>query len=67
MLKITCIVRPHNNLTFTFQLMTVSLLNTAGYQNFNYQAKGVCEHLEALLYPIVLEISMLGIKIPDIR
>jgi len=42
-----------NNFEFTFQLMTVTLLNTKGFQNLKYciRNKGFLEHLEAFLYP----------------
>ena len=63
--KTTCNVRARNNLKFTFQLMTVGLLNTEGFENLKYciRSKGFLEHLEALLYPTVLEISMFGVKL----
>jgi len=42
--------------------MTVGLLNPAGFQNLKYQHQGIFRHLEALLYPTVLEISVFGVK-----
>jgi len=53
-IKIICHARACNNFEFTFQLMTVSLLNTKG---FHIRRKGLLEHLEAFLYPTVHEIS----------
>jgi len=54
-----------NNFEFTFQLMTAALLNTKGFQNLKYciRSKGFLEHPEALMYPTVLEISTLGVKL----
>jgi len=34
--KTTCDVRVHNNFEFAFQLMTVALLKTKGFQNLKY-------------------------------
>jgi len=34
--KMTCNARACNNIEFTFQLMTVDLLNTKGFQNLKY-------------------------------
>jgi len=58
-----CIGR--NNFEFTFQLMTVGLLNTGGLQNLKHciSSKGFLEHQEALLCLTVLEISALGVKL----
>jgi len=58
-------MRARNNFEFTFQLMTVGLLNTEGFQNLNYciRNKRFLEHLEACLYPTVLEISAFGVKL----
>jgi len=44
--------------------MTIALLNTEGFQNLKYciRSKGFLEHLEALLYLTVLEISAFGVK-----
>jgi len=52
----------HNNFKFTFQLMTVALLNTKGFQNLKYciSSKGFLEHAETFLYLTVLEISVFG-------
>jgi len=53
-----------NNFEFTFQLMMAAgLLNTEGFQNLKYfiRSKAFLEHLEALLYPTVLEIYTLGV------
>jgi len=62
MFNITCNARARNNFEFTFQLTTVALLNTKGFQNLKYctRSKGFSEHLEAFLYPIVHEISLFG-------
>jgi len=57
-----CNAQPCNNFAFAFQLMTVGLLNPAGFQNLKYQHQGIFRHLEALLYPTVLEISVFGVK-----
>jgi len=48
-----------------FQLMTTGLLNTEEFQNLKYciWSKGFLEHLEALLYLTVLEISAFGVKL----
>jgi len=45
--------------------MTAGLLNTEGFQNLKYciRCKGLLEHLEALLYPTALEISLFGAKL----
>jgi len=53
----------HNNFEFTFQLMTVALLNTTGFQNLRHciRSKGFSEHLETFLYPTVYEISMFSL------
>jgi len=63
MFKTTCNVWAYNNFEFTFQLMTVCLLNTEGFQNLKYciRSKGFLEHLEELLHPTVLEISAIGV------
>jgi len=63
--KTTCNARARNNFKFTFQLMTAGLLNTEEFQNLKYciRSKGFLEHLEILLYPTVLEISTLGVKL----
>jgi len=60
--KTTCNARGRNHFEFTFQLMTVRLLNTEGFQNLKYciRSKEFLEHLEALLYHTVLEISAFG-------
>jgi len=60
--QITCNAWACNNFEFTFQLMTVGLLNTKGFQNLKYciRSKGFLEHLEAFLYPTVCEISLFG-------
>jgi len=60
--KTTCNVGARINFEFTFQLMTVGLLNTEGFQNCT-RSKGFLEHLEALLYTTVLKISMFGVKL----
>jgi len=54
-----------NNFEFTFQLLTVGLLNTEGFQNLKYfiRSKGFLEHLEALLHPTVLKISAFCVKL----
>jgi len=51
-----------NNFKFMFQLMTVGLLNTKGFQNLKHCIRNMrfFEHLEAFLYPTVHEISMFG-------
>jgi len=36
MFKITCNAQARNNFQFMFQLMTVGLLNTNGFQNLKY-------------------------------
>jgi len=61
--KITCNAQACNNFELTFQLMTVCLLNTNGFQNLKYciRSKGFLEHLEAFLYPTVHEISVFGL------
>jgi len=61
--KITRNARARNNFEFTFQLVTVALLNTKGFQNLKYciRNKGFLEHLEAFLYPTVHEISVIGL------
>jgi len=61
--KITCNAQAHNNFEFIFQLMTIALLNTKGFQNSKYciRSKGFLEHLKAFLYPAVHEISMFGL------
>jgi len=33
--------QPCNNIDFTFQLMIIGLLNTAGFQNLKYQEQGI--------------------------
>jgi len=60
--KIACNALACNNFEFTFQLMTVALLNTKGFQHLKYciRSKGFLEHLEAFLYSTVHEIFMLG-------
>jgi len=42
--------------------MTVTLLNTKGFQNLKYciRSKGFLEHLEAFLYATAHEISVFG-------
>jgi len=55
-----------NNFEYTFHFMTVGLLNTAGFHNLKCQHQGFLEHLEAFVYPTVPEISLFGIKLPDI-
>jgi len=64
-IKTTCNVRARKNFEFTFQLMTAGLLNTEGFNNLKYciRSKGFLQHLEALLYPTVLEISAFGVKL----
>jgi len=54
-----------NNFEFTFQLMTAGLLNTEGFQNLKYyiKSKRFLDHLEALLYSTILEISTFGVKL----
>jgi len=47
----------HNNFDFTFQLTAVGLIE-------NIRTKVFLEHKETLLYPMVLELSMFGIKLP---
>jgi len=41
MLKITCSTVRDNKLEFTFQLMTVDLLKTAGFRNLKYQVQAI--------------------------
>jgi len=61
--KITCNAQACNNFEFTFQLMTVALLNTKGFQNLKYciRSKRFLEHPEAFLYPTDHDISMFGL------
>ena len=68
MFKTTCNMRARNNFEFKFQLMTVGLLNTEGFQNLKYciGSKGFLEHPKALLYLTVLEISTFGVKLKHI-
>jgi len=56
-------VLPCNSFTFAFQLRAVGLLNTAGFQNS--RSRDFLEYLKAL-YPTVLEISVFGVKLPEI-
>ena len=57
--------RGHNDFEFMFQLMTVGLLNTKGFQNLKYfiRSKGFLGHQEALFYLTILEISAFGVKL----
>jgi len=63
MFKLTCNAWTRNNFKFTFQLMTVGLLNIKGFQNLGYciRSKGFLEHLEAFLYHTVHGISVFGL------
>jgi len=54
-----------HGLAFMFKLMTVGWLSTAGFQRLHIRTKVYLEHLEKLLYPTVLKIFMLGVKLPD--
>jgi len=69
MFKITCNTQAHNNFKVMFQLITIGFLNTEQFQNLKYKysitSKGFLEHLKALLYPTVLEISMFSVKLQD--
>jgi len=40
-LKITYNTWPSNNFEFLFQLVTVGLLSTSGFQNFKYEEQGI--------------------------
>jgi len=61
---VLCIARLCKNFAFTFQLMTVGLLNTAGIQKLKYQDHGI---FRTSSHPTVLQISVFSVKLPDIN
>jgi len=61
----------HNKYECTFQLMTVALLNTKGFQNLKYyiRSKAFLEYLQAFSYPTVHEICfriVVKLQIPTV-